>query len=495
MSPEPDSSRPEFPGNAIHSHVRHVAAALGVVLILGAPEVVASQTPRRAAPPDPLHQLDDAIEALAQRVSPSVVQIVVTGYGTTETGDRKSASDVVGIRKVIGSGVIVDSGGYILTNAHVVSGAEKIEVIVPARSAPGATPDSMADSRGTTYLAQLVGASQEFDLAALKIDAHALPAIAIGEPKRPVRQGEIVFAFGSPEGLRNTITMGVVSAVARQPDPNSPLVFIQTDTPINPGNSGGALVDSDGELVGINTFILTSSGGNQGLGFAIPSALIAYAFPQLLKYGSVHRPSMQALLQTITPDLAAGLHLARAFGVIVADVVPGGPAERADLRIQDIIVSVDGTPTESLPLLSHCLLLHKGGDPVRVEVLRGSTRVKLQISLIDEPPKADALADRADPEKNLIRPLSLLGIAIDFDLARSLPPLRIPMGVVVAARTLGSRTADIPLQTGDVIHAVNGAPVSTLEGLRDLLAAQKPGDAIVLQIERYGQLLYISFTL
>jgi serine protease Do len=477
--------------------IRLLAAALCLALSLLTPGRIESQKPRVAgeADPDPLHQLDDAIEALAVRVSPSVVQIMVTGYGSTETGDRRTASDVVGIRQIIGSGVIVDPNGYILTNAHVVNGAEKIEVVVPPRSSPGATSDSTADSQGTTYLAQLIGATQEVDLALIKIDAHALPAIAIGGSKRPVRQGEMVFAFGSPQGLRNTITMGVVSAVARQPDPNSPLVYIQTDTPINPGNSGGALVNADGELVGINTFILSSSGGNQGLGFAIPSGIIAYAYPQLLKYGRVHQPSMRAFLQTITPDLAAGLHLARSFGVIVADVVPGGPADKADLRIQDIILSVDGTAIESLPLLAHCLLLHKAGEPVQMGVLRGSTRVKLQISLIDEPPKTDVLAERADPEKNLVRPLSLLGIAIDFDLARSLPPLRIPMGVVVAARTLGSRTADIPLQTGDVIHSVNGASVITLEGLRDLLAAQKPGDAIVLQIERYGQLMYLSFTL
>ncbi len=155
----------------------------------------------------------------------------------------------------------------------------------------------------------------------------------------------MVFAFGSPEGLRNSVTMGVVSAVARQPDPDSPLVYVQTDTPINPGNSGGPLVDADGGLVGINTFILSSSGGNQGLGFAIPAGVVAYAYPQLVKYGHIHEPEIGAILQTITPELAAGLHLARDFGVIVSDVAPGGPADQAGLRIQDIIISVDGNPT------------------------------------------------------------------------------------------------------------------------------------------------------
>ena len=453
-----------------------------------------AQPARKGDAPGTLRGLNDAIEALVQRVSPSIVQIVVAGYGSADGGDRKAPGDLIGRRQVIASGVIVDPEGYIVTNAHVVNGAEKIEVIVPPRVAPGVPPDSMPDADGTIYLARIVGVTQDLDLAVIKIEAHALPALALAGSAHGVQQGEVVFAFGSPEGLRNTVTMGVVSAVARQPDPNSPLVYLQTDTPINPGNSGGALVDSDGELVGINTFILSTSGGNQGLGFAIPTGIVAYAYPQLVKYGHIHQPSIQASLQPITPDLAAGLHLARAFGVIVADVTPGGPAENADLRVQDIVLSVDGTPVESLPMFAHCLYLHKGGEQVQIEVLRGTGRVTLHIPLVDQPHKEDSLSDLADPERNLVRPLGILGITIDFDLARVLPPLRIPMGVVVAARTLGSRTAEIPLQAGDVIHGVNGTAVTTLDGLRSLLATQKPGDAVVLQIERYGKLVYISFS-
>ena len=221
----------------------------------------------------------------------------------------------------------------------------------------------------------------------------------------------MVFAFGSPEGLRNTVTMGVVSAIARQPDPDSPLVYVQTDTPINPGNSGGALVNADGELVGITTFILSSSGGNQGLGFAIPAALVASAYPQLLKYGHIHQPSIGALVQTITPELAEGLHLGRDFGVVVSDITPDGPADKAGLKIQDVIVSVDGSPIGSLPLFSHTLNLHKTGEHAKVVVLRGSERVQLDIVLAERPHKADSLVDMADPDKNLIRPLSILGMS------------------------------------------------------------------------------------
>ncbi len=245
-----------------------------------------------------------------------------------------------------------------MTNAHVINGAEKIEVIVPPRKTPGAVVDTTQDAQGTHYAARIVGVTQEFDLAVVKIDGHALPALSIDGAMRPARQGEMVFAFGSPEGLRNTVTMGVVSAVARQPDPDSPRVYVQTDTPINPGNSGGALVDADGHLVGINTFMLSTSGGNQGLGFAIPSEIVAYAYPQLLKNGHVRHPSIDASLQTITPALAAGLHLAREFGIIVSDVAPRGPADNADLRVQDIILGVDGTPVENLPAFAYALDRH-----------------------------------------------------------------------------------------------------------------------------------------
>lgn len=348
--------------------------------------------------------------------------------------------------------------------------------------------------QGKTYEARIVGITREIDLAVMKIEAHGLPSLAIPKPNPP-KQGEMVFAFGSPEGLRNTVTMGVVSAVARQPDPDSPLVYVQTDTPINPGNSGGPLVNAVGELVGINTFIFSTSGGNQGIGFAIPAGVVAFAYPQLLKFGHIHRPEIGALVQTITPELAAGLRLQRDFGIIVSDVSPGGSADTAGLRVQDIILSVDGTPTSSLPMFSHSLYMQASGESLRLQILRGSNQLQLQVPLVDRPHKADSLADRVDPEKNLVRRLGILGVELDLDLAKSLPELRIPTGVIVAAKTLGEGTGEIPIQTGDVIHALNGTPITTMAGLRDALAKLAPGDAVALLVERYGQLIYVSFSL
>lgn len=469
--------------------------APGLVLLglvcFASPGIVAGQTSRS---PDVLHQLNDSIEALVHRVSPSVVQIQVTGYGAAEGSEHGETSAVVGRRHAIGSGVIVDPVGYIVTNAHVVSGAQGIEVIVPAQRGSGGTQDLDQDAQAKSYAAHIVGIAKEIDLAVIKIDAHDLPSLSITGAIVPARQGEMVFAFGSPEGLRNTVTMGVVSSVARQPDPDSPLVYVQTDTPINPGNSGGPLVDADGALVGINTFIYSTSGGNQGLGFAIPAGVVASAYPQLLKYGHVHQATIGALVQSVTPELAAGLRLQRDFGVVVSDIVPGGPANSAGLRVQDIILNVDGFPTGSLPLFAHSLNLHKSGEHAKVEVLRGSDRVQLDIPLVERPHKEDSLAEMADPVKSLVRPLNILGVELTLDLARSLSDLRIPTGVIVAARTSGSRTAEIPLQAGDVIHGFNGTTVTTLDDLRAGLAKQKQGDPVVLQIERYGQIFYVSFS-
>ena len=396
------------------SQLRTRVLALGGLLALCCFSAVDSQaqSAQRNQSPDALHQLSSSVEELVKRVSPSVVQVLATGFGPMQEGDSSEAALVIGRLRSIGSGVIVDPEGYILTNAHVLKGAERVQVVLPSPLV-GASPNlSTLSARGRTMDARIVGQSRETDLAVLKIEAKGLPALPIGKYSN-LRQGEMVFAFGSPGGLQNSVTMGVVSAVARQPDPDSPMVYIQTDAPINPGNSGGPLVDVDGELVGINTFILTQSGGNEGLGFAIPSGIVAVAYPQLRKFGHLHRGEIGINVQTITPSLAAGLGLGKEQGVIISDVMPGSPAETAGLEIQDIILSIDDKPVGSLPIFGMYFYMLQAGDRVKIVVLRGAEQLDMEVPVMQRQHKVDRLMDLIDPEKNLVSKLGILGIQID----------------------------------------------------------------------------------
>jgi serine protease Do len=443
-----------------------------------------------AGKPDLLHQLSASYQQLVKKVSPSVVQVLVTGYASLGESSRGEAGLVVGRQRSIGSGVIIDPEGYIATNAHVVGNGQRIQIVLPPPSNASTVP-AVLSARGRVVEAHLVGISREIDLALLKIEVSGLPALSFAKYIN-LRQGEMVFAFGSPEGLRNSVTMGVVSSVARQLDPDSPLVYIQTDAPINPGNSGGPLVNVDGELVGLSTFILTQSGGNEGLGFAIPSGVVAFAYPQLKKYGHIHRGEMGVQVQTITPALSKGLGLPRDWGVIISDVLPGGPADQAGLKIQDIVLNVDGRLIDSLPLFGFTLLTRPPGETAIVEVLRGTEKVSLAIPVVEQPHRVDRLTDLVDPEKNLVPQLGVLGIEVNAAISQMISDLRISSGVIVVAREANTGLADSSLTTGDVIHAINGSTVTTLDGLRSTLQEVKPGSPIVLQIERAERLMYLT---
>ena len=224
--------------------------------------------------------------------------------------------------------------------------------------------------------------------------------------------------------------------VARQLDPDSPLVYIQTDAPIHPGNSGGPLVNVDGELVGINTFILSRSAVSQGLGFAIPSTLVASTYSQLRKNGRVERDTIGVRVQGVTPALAAGLGLPRDWGVIVTDVLDGGPAKIAGIRVQDIITSVDGRPTTSVPLFSMQLNTHRDPERVVLGVLRGSTESFVDVTVLHVRTDLTDLTDTLPLDLKRIDTLGILALDIDDAiLGLLLPILRIPSGVVVAGRT------------------------------------------------------------
>jgi serine protease Do len=467
---------------------------VGTMWMLIAPTVPLLAEPAGpSAAADPLQQFSTSISTLITRVSPSVVQVLVTGYGAVDDNNNE-ADLVVGKRRSLASGVIIDPDGYIVTNAHVVTGSRGIKVVVPA-PAPSDTPiRSLVGARGRTVDARVVGVSREVDLALLKIEMTGLPALRLANYDA-LRQGEVVFAVGSPQGLRNSVTMGIVSDVARQPDADRPMVYIQTDAPINHGNSGGALVNVDGELVGINTYIISESGGSEGLGFAIPSAVVDVAYHQLRTFGELHQGQIGANLQTVTPDLARGLQLRQDWGVIVSDLLPGGPADLAGLRVADIVVSVDGKPMDSLPLLAFCLYTHGAGDHLKLTVLRGADRVDLDVPVVDRPQELNRFADRVDPDENLVRQLGVLAVSLDEDTGSMMSNLRAPSGVIVAARTQDPRASDVALSAGDVIHAVNGRPVASLVELRAALDTLDRHAAVVLQIERDGVYSFVAFEL
>jgi serine protease Do len=440
-----------------------------------------------------LEQFSESLDELTARVSPAIVQVLVTGYGPLGDKNKGEASQI-GRQRSLGSGVILDSDGYIITNAHVVKGAQRVRVLL--------TPRAASDSQARASLgsgehlppltAKIVGIAPTLDLAVLKIEAKGLPILPLADYTK-LKKGQLVLAFGNPEGLENTVTMGIVSAVARQPDPDSPNVYIQTDAPINPGNSGGPLVDMQGQLVGINTFILTESGGSQGLGFAIPSSVVQFVYEQLRKFGRVRRSIIGVQLQEITSGLAAGLNLKRQEGMIVSDVLPGGPAEKAGLKIQDILLTIDGRPIGSVPIADMIISIKPAGTIVKAEILRGTEKLILEITVTEQKSDVDHLADLVEPDKSLVAKLGIFGVEIDAKLADDLEELRIPSGVIVAATSGDTAGTDADLQPGDVIHAVNGKHIETLDGLRAALSAIPAGASGVLQIERDGRLMYVTF--
>ena len=476
----------------LRRRILHVFARIAFLLCcafcgLAAPTYGQSQAPAKSANP-----FDAAVDTLIKKVSPSVVQIVVTAYAPLEETGRGNTGVVLGRQRASGSGFIIDGDGYIITNAHVVSGAQRVQVVLPPSNPDGSLATALS-SRADVVAARIVGVAREKDLALLKIEGTKLPALALAS-YRELRQGHAVFAFGSPEGLRNSISHGVISAVSRQLDPDSPLIYIQTDAPINPGNSGGPLVNMDGEVVGVNTFILSQSGGNEGLGFAIPSATVRTVYRQLKEFGHLRRQEIGVGIQTITPAMAAGLGLKKNYGVIISDVLPGGPAEAAGLMVGDVLVSIDGEPADNLPSVNYHFLLRDSADKAQITVLRKNGQETFSVAPVEEGQDIDQLISMADPEKNLVPGLGIVGVELDKKTAAMVRGLRDPYGIVVTARVTGS-SGEVPLQPGDVIRSLNKQPMTTLDRLRSAVKAVAAGAPIVLQVQRDGKLLYVPITL
>jgi serine protease DegQ len=315
----------------------------------------------------------------ARRATPAVVNIltgdqVSSGPGSLfgpdsrrRNGDTPSRQDPL---SNLGSGVIASTDGYILTNHHVLEEEGETEVV-------------LAD--GQRIRAKLVGSDPETDLAVLKADRQGLPAIEFGDAAQ-ARIGDVVLAIGNPFGVGQTVTMGIISALGRtQLGINTFENFIQTDAAINPGNSGGALVDTSGRLIGINTAIYSRTGGSLGIGFAIPSSTVQDVMHQIIKHGRVIRGYIGVEPQDVTPELAEAFRLPRRDGAIVAGVMRGGPAEKAGVKVGDILVSMDGKPVTNVTLMLNMISLLPPGSTARFRFLRDAAEVELPIVIGTRP--------------------------------------------------------------------------------------------------------------
>jgi serine protease Do len=444
-----------------------------------APSVAGAQAVPVPAVPE-LARVSRDLQALSDRVMPAVVQVRTSGYALGGTGLLPERGT--------GSGVILDASGYVLTNAHVVEGARRVQVALSGIAGGPKQPRSVVRTPGRVLGAVVVGVDKETDVAVLKVDQGGLPFLPLGDSE-DVRPGQLVLAFGSPLGLENSVTMGVVSAVARQVKADDRMIYIQTDAAINPGNSGGPLVDGQGRVVGINTFILSQSGGSEGIGFAAPSNIVRSVFDQIRQTGRVRRGEIGLRGQTITPALAQGLGLAQEWGVILGDVTPGGPAAKAGLGIGDVVVSMEGKPMENARQLEVNVYRRVPGTRVGLEVLRGTEKRAFWVTVGERAGDPERFADRIDPQKNAIDRLGVMALDLDETVAAMLPGLRARAGVVIAsadARAAGR------LQPGDVVYALNTGLVKDVAGLRDALAALEPGAPVVLQVEREGELRYVA---
>jgi len=447
--------------------------------------------PRTAGrrPPDMLTELNDSLERLAGTVSPAVVQIDVTGLGPMDEGDRTAASVIVR-QHAVGSGVIVDPDGYIMTNAHVVEGARRIRVML-SRPAVGGDEGSLA-GRVQLLDATLVGSERLADLALLKVEATNLPTLRFNLDRAP-QPGQLVFAIGSPVGLRNSVTMGVISNAWRQLDPDNPMIYLQTDAPIRPGNSGGPLVDVTGAVVGLNTLIVGNAAGAEGLGFAIPARIAEFVYRSLRKHGRVDRADIGVVGQTITPAMAGGLGLAQDWGVVIADVIPHGPAEAAGMQPADIILSVEGHPTHDLFGFTSSLYLHPSGQNVAIEAMRGTQKLSFDVAPWLAQGRVEQSAGTPDLTRIHIEALGILALDVDEKLLGLLPNAREGSGVIVLGRARGFDSIDAGLRAGDVIHGLNRTTIESVEQLKAALARLKGREPVVLRIERMGQFQYLTF--
>ncbi|HEU5398463.1 MAG TPA: DegQ family serine endoprotease [Gammaproteobacteria bacterium] len=437
-------------------------------------------------PPAVNGQAVPSLAPMIKRVTPAVVNVSTRGHVQVQQqnpfmndpffqqffgGQGFGSGPIQRQFESLGSGVIVDAAkGYILTNNHVVENADKITVTL---------------NDGRNYTAKVVGKDPETDVAVLQIKADNLTAVPLGN-SAALQVGDFVVAIGNPFGLKHTVTAGIVSALGRAGIEDGKYEnFIQTDASINPGNSGGALVDLNGNLVGINTAILSRGGGNIGIGFAIPIDMARDVMDQLVKYGKVERGVLGVTIQNLTPEIAKGLGINASEGVVVTQVQRGSGAEKAGVKAGDVILKVDGKPVTSNSALQSEIGVMRRGSEVHLQLARNGEILNLSAT-IGKPSGGEGEEESGGANGNQAQDFGLHVGKIDrnSDLYGKVE------GVEITAVDQGSDAELAGLQPGDVIVAVNRKPVKTVEQFNE--AEHKSKGSLFLTVRRDDQMFYVS---
>ena len=380
-------------------------------------------------------------------------------------------------KRGMGSGFVIDKEGHILTNYHVIEGAGEIVVIL--------------DDNGTEkeYTATLVGSDPKTDIALIKINRESgdnkdFPFLRLGSSEN-LEVGEWVVAIGNPFGLSHTVTVGVVSALGRSIGAGPYDEFIQTDASINPGNSGGPLINIEGDVIGINTAIISgNTGGNVGIGFAIPIDIAKGILKDLRERGTVTRGWLGVMIQKITPDLAKSFGLSQSEGALVGDVIPDGPAAKGGVKRGDVIVMFDGQQVKDMEDLPKIVAATRPNSVVDVEVIRDGSRMTLSVSIELLEDSQETVVAKADP-------LGLQVQDITEELAQSLK-LESMEGVLVSDVTAGNAAAEAGIRRGDVISEMNRSIVKDMRDYQNLMASVQKGSSVLFLVKRGGSTIYIA---
>jgi serine protease Do len=429
---------------------------------------------------------------LAEAARPAVVNVRVKTERTRASGQgdegmpesfrrflppglRDRMPDVPRERRGLGSGFVIDQNGYIVTNHHVVDGAQTIEV---------------AFDSGRTLPGKVVGTDPETDLALIKVEATGLPTLALGRSTE-LKVGEPVMAIGNPFGLDHTVTVGVISGTSRVIGAGRYDDFLQTDAAINPGNSGGPLINTRGQVVGIAAAIASQGGGFQGVGFAIPMDLAQPIVQQLRAEGRVARGWLGVSIQPITPELATSFGLKGREGALVASVAEGSPAAQGGVRPGDVIMRYDGKVVDSPRVLSSLVAATASGRTVEMSVIRDGRAEPLRVTIapLKDTRRASAVS----------RPAAPTGLGIEVEPLTPERARRLgvtdPKGVVVTEVRPGSPAADAGVSQGDVIREVNKVPVESADDLQKSISRSQPQKQVLLRVEREGAARFVVIQL